>query len=135
MGKLRPDEASWVRSQPAKPFANFVIPRIYTDSVLAGSSDVGDVSWVCPTGQVVTACWPAGTPAHSWQAVAVGKSSFAHKSMLYAGKAMAATAVDFIENPELIDKAKAELAERIDHKPFVSPIPKDVKPVALMIKK
>lgn len=133
-GKLRPDEAAWVREQPFEPVANFVIPRIYKENVLPGSTDVGDVSWVCPTGQVVTSAWPAGTPAHSWQAVSVGKSSMAHKFMLYAAKVIAGTAIDMVEQPEKLEKAKAELDERLGHKPFVSPIPKDVKPAVIGMK-
>ena len=131
VSKLRPDELKWVREQTFEPMANFVVPRIYIENVLPGSTDVGDVSWVCPTGQAVVAAWPAGTPAHSWQAVAVGKNSIAHKGMLYAGKVIAATAIDFIENPQLLEDAKKEHGDRLDHKPFVSPIPKDVVPAAI----
>ncbi len=39
-----------------------------------GSTDVGDVSWVVPTGKVDINCYAAGTALHSWQAVAQGKS-------------------------------------------------------------
>ena len=133
--KLPSDKAAWLRQQDVYPYANFVIPRIYGDGALPGSSDVGDVSWVCPTAQVLAATWPTGVPAHSWQAVAVGKSSAAHKSMLYAGKVIAGTAIDMIENPELIEKAKAEHVSRVGSEPFVSPIPKDVKPQAIGMKK
>ena len=134
VSKLRPDEVKWVREQTFEPMANFVVPRIYMENVLPGSTDVGDVSWVCPTGQVAIAAWPAGTPAHSWQAVAVGKHSIAHKAMLYAGKTIAGTAINFIENPQLLEEAKKEHMTRLDHKPFVSPIPKDVVPAAIGMK-
>ena len=134
MHELRPDEAKWVREQNIEPMANFLVPRIYVESVMPGSTDVGDVSWVCPTGQVVAAAWPAGTPAHSWQAVAMGKNSIAHKALLYAGKAIAATAIDFIENPDMVEEAKKEHQARLDYKPFVSPIPKDVVPAAIGMK-
>jgi len=132
--KLRPDEAEWIREQSIEPVPNFVFPRVYGNYVMAGSSDVGDVSWVCPTGQVMTATWPSGVPAHSWQATAVGKSSFAHKAMIYASKAMAGAAIDMIEDPELIAKAKAEQVKRLGDGPFVSPIPKDVRPAAIGMK-
>ena len=134
VGKLRPEEAAWVREQSAEPVANFIVPRIYMESILAGSTDVGDVSWVCPTGQVITSAWPAGTPAHSWQAVSVGKSSAAHKSMLFAAKTIAGAAIDLMEDPEKLARAKAELSTRLGHKPFVSPIPKDVKPAVIGMK-
>ena len=134
VGKMRPDEAAWIRQQSVEPVANFIVPRIYIENVLAGSTDVGDVSWVCPTGQVVTSAWPSGTPAHSWQAVSVGKSSLAHKSMLFAAKSIAGAAIDLIENPEKLSKAKDEHANRLGYKPFVSPIPKDVKPAVIGMK-
>lgn len=44
-----------------------------------GSTDVGDVSWVTPTAQCWGACYAYGTPFHSWQMVAQGKLSLAHK--------------------------------------------------------
>ncbi|MBO5070307.1 MAG: amidohydrolase [Roseburia sp.] len=125
------EEAKKVREKVTGPVLNFVIPRIHANSVLPGSTDVGDVSWVCPTAQMTAAAWAAGTPAHSWQAVSQGKGSIAHKELLYAGKVLAGTAIDMIEHPEQIAKAKEELAERLDHKPFVSPIPKEVKPKAI----
>lgn len=133
--KVSADKAEWLRQQSVEPYANFVLPRIYGEGALPGSSDVGDVSWVCPTGQITAAAWPSSVPAHSWQAVAVGKSSASHKNVIYAGKVLAATAVDMVENPELIEKAKAEWVSRIGDKPFVSPIPRDIRPAALGMKK
>ena len=133
--KTSAENAEWIRQQNIEPYANFVLPRIYGEGALPGSSDVGDVSWVCPTAQITAAAWPASVPPHSWQAVAVGKSSAAHKNMLYAGKVLAGTAIDMIENPELIEKAKAEHVSRVGSEPFVSPIPKDVKPQAIGMKK
>lgn len=126
--KLDIRDARWVREQPADPMTEFVVPRIRRESVLAGSTDVGDVSWVCPTGQVLTAAWPAGTPAHSWQAVSMGKSTVAHKAMLYAAKAIAATAVELLENPQLMEDAKAEHQIRCGGVKYSSPIPKEVSP-------
>jgi aminobenzoyl-glutamate utilization protein B len=37
---------------------------------VAASTDVGDVSWVVPTGQLTTATYVPGTPGHSWQSTA-----------------------------------------------------------------
>lgn len=49
--------------------------------------------------------------------------------MLHAGKVIAATAVEVLQNPELIEKAKTELKERLKGKSYTSPIPQDVKPL------
>ena len=46
---------------------------------ICGSTDVGDVSWVTPTAQCHTSCYAFGTPPHSWQWVAQGKTPLAHK--------------------------------------------------------
>jgi aminobenzoyl-glutamate utilization protein B len=43
-------------------------------------------------------------------------------------KVMATTAVDALKNPAIIEKAKADYAERTDISPYVSPLPPDVKP-------
>ena len=78
--------------------------------------------------QIGTATMPAGTPMHSWQAVAVGKSPLAHKGMLYASKVIAASAIDALEDPEILRRAKAEFVRRTGGKAYDSPIPAEVKP-------
>ncbi|HZG17906.1 MAG TPA: M20 family metallopeptidase [Candidatus Bathyarchaeia archaeon] len=94
---------------------------------LCGSTDVGDVSWIAPTAQCTTACFAVGSPAHSWQWVTLGATSIAHKGMLHAGKVMAATALEMLEHPELIEQAKAELKERLGGRTYVCPIPEGVR--------
>ena len=93
-----------------------------------GSTDVGDVSWVVPTGQVYTNCYAAGTAMHSWQAVAQGKSAIAHKGMLAAAKVMAMTGAQLLLNPELVEKAKADWKEELDGETYPNPLPKDARP-------
>lgn len=75
------------------------------------STDVGDVSWIIPTAQFRAAVWAVGTSAHSWQAVAQGKSPLAYKGTLLAAKVMAATALELLHNPQIIEAAKAELVQ------------------------
>ena len=93
-----------------------------------GSTDVGDVSWVVPTGQVYTNCYAAGTAMHSWQAVAQGKSAIAHKGMMAAAKVMAMTGAQLLLNPDLVEKAKADWKEELDGETYPSPLPKDSRP-------
>lgn len=94
----------------------------------AGSTDVGDVSWVVPTVQCWVACYPVGTVAHSWQWVSAGKAPAAHKGMLLAARAMAATACELFEQPGTLQLAKAELDRRRGGRPYACPIPYDVHP-------
>lgn len=98
---------------------------------IPGSSDVGDVSWICPVSQCGTSTWPVGTAAHSWQAVACGKSDFAHKGMLYAGQIIAATAIDVCNNPEIIETAWKQLKEKTGNHPYHCPIPTEITPEIL----
>ena len=93
-----------------------------------GSTDVGDVSWVVPTGQVSVVTCAAGTAFHSWQCVAQGKSSIAHKGMIAAAKIMACTGVDLLTKPELLESAKKDWVENLEGETYPNPLPADVKP-------
>lgn len=107
---------------------DFITPELSMEPLLFGSTDVGDVSMTCPVVQLHAATYAAGTPLHSWQAVAQGKEPLMHKGELYAAKVMAGTAVDLFENPELVEEAKNELEERLEGHPFQSLMHKDTKP-------
>lgn len=120
--------AEKLREMAAKPLQDSLYPYTMSDSAMPGSTDVGDASWNAPTAQLTTACYPTGTVAHSWQFVACGKSSIAHKGMLYAGKVIAMTALDLLEQPELIRQAKKEYDERLGDEQYSCPIPADVQP-------
>ncbi|UXT42909.1 amidohydrolase [Agrobacterium tumefaciens] len=94
----------------------------------AGSTDVGDVSWVTPTAQCWTPAWAIGTNPHTWQVVAQGKSPAAHKAMAHAAKALASTGFALMTSPELLANAKREWQEKTEGSKYVCPIPADVMP-------
>ncbi|MGH6762109.1 MAG: M20 family metallopeptidase [Phyllobacterium sp.] len=94
----------------------------------AGSTDVGDVSWVTPTAQCWTPAWAIGTAPHTWQVVAQGKSPAAHKAFAHAAKSLATTGLDLILNPDLLESAKAEWREKTAGQPYCCPIPPEVTP-------
>lgn len=107
-----------------KPLSDTPVPYFKTRQILSGSTDVGDVSWVTPTAQLMSSTMAVGTSFHTWQLVAQGKSSYAHKGMLYTSKILALTAIHMLKNPDLIQKAKAEQEDFN----YTSPIPDSVKP-------
>lgn len=111
-----------------KPLCDFIVPIDAKGAPMMGSTDVGDVSWVVPTVQARGATYAIGTPGHSWQLTAQGKSGIAHKGLLHVAKIMASTAVDALANPEIIAQAKADYATRTATNPYVCPLPTDVKP-------
>jgi aminobenzoyl-glutamate utilization protein B len=110
------------------PLCDFIVPYGTKGAPMMGSTDVGDVSWVVPTVQVRVATHAIGTPGHSWQITAQGKSGQAKKGMVHAAKAMAALAVDALEDASLVARAKADHKARTDETPYECPLPPDVNP-------
>lgn len=115
------------RRLAGKDLADVISPYTPASNVFPGSTDVGDVSWIVPTAQCMTACEVLGTTLHTWQIVATGTTSIAHKGMMHAGKVMAATALQLLHNPELVEQAKAELVKRKNGEEYMCPLPKEVK--------
>ena len=110
------------------PLCDFVAPLDSSTNGGIGSTDVGDVSWVVPTVQARVATCAVGTPFHTWQTVAQGKSAAAHKGMIHAAKIMASTASTLIKNPQKIHEAKKKFDEQISKNPYICPIPEGVMP-------
>ena len=111
-----------------QPVADFIVPLGLRGEPMLGSTDVGDVSWKVPLVQADGATMAIGTPFHSWQMTAQGKSALAKKGMVHVAKVMAGTAIDALSNPAIIAEAKADLAERTRDNPYISPLPDDVHP-------
>ncbi|RLI01586.1 amidohydrolase [Candidatus Bathyarchaeota archaeon] len=93
-----------------------------------GSTDVAEVSWQTPTVEFGTATWVLGTPGHSWQVVAQSGVGLGHKSLIFAAKTMAATAIDLMMNEDLLKKAKEEHKQRLRGREYTPPIPPEMKP-------
>ncbi|MFQ6054079.1 MAG: amidohydrolase, partial [Candidatus Bathyarchaeia archaeon] len=103
--------------------------------VMAGSTDVSDVSWVTPTMEFNTTCCVLGTPGHSWQYTAQTGMSIGHKSLIFASKVIAASAWDLLTKPELLRRAREEWRERLAGRAYKPPIPADLKPPLHQLKK
>lgn len=110
------------------PLADFVVPIGTAPRSAQGSTDVGDVSWAVPTVQAWVATCAIGTPFHSWQLTAQGKSPAAHRGMIHAAKIMAATGRDLFADPTLLAAARADHARRIAAERYVCPMPDEVAP-------
>ena len=107
---------------------DWVVPLRPGGEKMIGSTDVSDVTWAVPTTEVLVATQAIGTPGHSWQLTAQGKSAAAHKGMTHAAKAMALLAQRLIEDGALLAEAKAEHASRLARTPYQSPLPADLAP-------
>lgn len=84
-----------------------------------GSGDTGDVSWKTPVAIFNATAFFRGTPGHSWQLAAQGKSDMAHGCAVYAAKVLAASVADLLEAPTLIENARLEWKERTKGKIYV----------------
>ena len=127
-GSENADYAARVKTLlPGTAMNDVLLPLFTGEAFCPGSTDVGDVSWQCPTAQLHVASWPNGCPGHSWQNVSCGKTSIGHKAAITAGKVLCAAAIDLLKQPELIAAAKTEFAGRTAEG-YTCPIPPEAVP-------
>ncbi|HEY3443309.1 MAG TPA: amidohydrolase [Paludibaculum sp.] len=100
-------------------------PRTTLSSV---STDVGDVSWVTPTGHMLAATFPPGVPLHSWQSTACAGTTIGRKGMMVAAKTLALSAVELFQNPELVKQARATFDTKMAGQKYRSLIPEGKRP-------
>ncbi len=112
-------------------------PKILNDILLdapasplepRGSTDVGDVSWCCPTAQFTMACNALGTPGHSWQFVAQAGANVGREGMIAAAKVLAQAGYRLLQAPNLRRRVGEEFACRTEGRLYRSAMPKDQKP-------
>lgn len=116
------------KADPAHPIHAELLPYTGQIEYECGSTDVGDVSWLCPTVQAKTVTWAFGTPGHSWQTVTQGVMPLAHKMTLYAAKSLAALGAELMGNAGLLAQAKQEHRRLVGPEGYVCPIPQGVRP-------
>lgn len=87
-----------------------------------GSTDVANVSWVCPTVDLDVANWPLEVPAHSWASTAASGSGGGHRAMLVAAKVLACSGVDVLADPALATAMRAEFEQKTAGRGYVSPV-------------
>lgn len=114
--------------EPDLPLFDRVAPLDRRGEGGDGSTDVGDVSWAVPLVQARVATCAFGTPFHTWQTTAQGRTPAAHKGMVHAAKVMAATAAALVREPALLAAAKEDHARRVAARPYASPLPEDARP-------
>jgi aminobenzoyl-glutamate utilization protein B len=93
-----------------------------------GSTDVGEVSLITPTA---TLNFPGNVPGaigHHWSSVTSFYGSTAWKGLNAGAKVMAATALDLLTKPKLLNEIKDEFAEYSKEHPYKSFLPEGTKP-------
>jgi aminobenzoyl-glutamate utilization protein B len=105
-----------------------ITPLLGESQQRAPSNDCGDVSWKVPMGRV---SFPANIPNvhfHHWAAGAALATSIAHKGSVAGAKALAATVVDLLSDPALVQRAKDTFAVEIGDVTYRPLISADQKP-------
>lgn len=108
----------------------FIMPEYHSAGFVAGSTDVGDVSWQTPAAQVHCVTFPFGAAGHSWQNVSSGGTSLGHKGLINAAKIIACAAIELMNDPDTLQKARDEFARRTKSG-YICPIEPDAVPTAI----
>jgi amidohydrolase len=92
--------------------ANFDLVELQTapskPSPGLASSDIGNVSYVAPTGAGSFPITTEVIPWHSQVSAAASNTDYAYQAMLKTAKGLALTALDFLADPELVVAAREE---------------------------
>lgn len=121
-------------TKPEKGFNDKIKPLPDTPGeVKGGSTDVAEVSWIVPTAGFAVTTAAEDVPWHSWAATACHGTRAGRKGAVVAAKVIAATGLDVLTRPALVQEAKAFFLKATDGKPYQSPIPADQKPPLSMV--
>ncbi len=93
------------------------------------STDVGDVSYCCPTVQLYIAAYPIATPFHSWQMTALSESTIAHKAALHAATVLAGCVLHIAEHPKALEAAAEQYKQQVPQG-YICPCPESYDPFA-----
>jgi aminobenzoyl-glutamate utilization protein B len=94
----------------------------------ASSNDAGEVTWIVPTGRVTFPANIPNIPNHHWAAGVAPATSIAHKGAVAGAKVLAASVVDFLMNPQLVEDAKITFKKETAGFEYKSFLPPDQKP-------
>jgi aminobenzoyl-glutamate utilization protein B len=92
------------------------------------SSDVGEVTLLAPTA---TVNFPTGVPGsigHHWSTVTSGYGTAAWKGLNAGAKVIAATALDLLTEPRLLNEIRKEFLEYSRNHPYKSFLPDGARP-------
>jgi aminobenzoyl-glutamate utilization protein B len=104
--------------------ATDVLP-ILGEITAGGSTDVGDISWVVPTGLFGWPTLPQGISLHTWPVTACGGMSIGDKASVDTARILAGAGHDLMTDPALRAAAAADLDRRRAGRAYVSPLPPD----------
>ncbi|MBU1186930.1 MAG: amidohydrolase [Acidobacteria bacterium] len=93
-----------------------------------GSSDVAEVSRVCPTATIAFPGQVPGSIGHHWSSVATNYGNTAWLGLNAGAKAMAASAVDLLMSPKKVQEIRDEFNTFLEKNPYEPFLPEDARP-------
>lgn len=105
-------------SSELQPFSGGVTPV----------TDATEYSWNAPYTSAFVCAAPNNKWWHNWTITACMGTSIAGKAMVTAAKLLGSTAVDLVENPDVLEQAQKEFQERMNGAIYHSLLPDDLKP-------
>jgi len=123
MGTMSPGSGS-----QAPVFRPGLLPLEFSDDPVPISDDTAEASWIVPRAGFLVACFPSGLPSHSWQWTAAGKTSFAHKGMLRAARALVKSALGLLADPRALPPIREEFENDPRRRGYRSPLPEGLGP-------
>jgi aminobenzoyl-glutamate utilization protein B len=94
----------------------------------SSSNDIGDITWVVPTGTIRFPAVVPGIQAHHWSAGITPTMSIGHKGAVVGAKAIAASVLDLLTSPELLGAAKKQFEQDTKETKYFSLLPEGAKP-------
>ena len=103
------------------------LPLDYEDQTLQtrnifGSTDYGDVEYICPGFQVNECTAASLSSGHSWMMTASSGHSIGMKGMLRAAKIMALGTYKLMKDPARLEAAKEEFRNSLNGEVYECPI-------------
>src|SRR5262249_39984240 len=92
------------------------------------SNDNGDVSWVVPAGLLNFPSSVPGIEYHEWRAGVTAVGWISHRGQGAGAKVLAASIIDLMTSPELLQKARAEFEVESKKTPYFSLLPPEANP-------
>ena len=94
----------------------------------ASSNDIGDITWVVPTGTLRFPSVVPGIQPHHWSAGITPAMSIGHKGAVTGAKVLAASILDLLTSPELRAAAKKQFDEDTRDSGYFSMLPEGARP-------
>ena len=92
------------------------------------SNDLGNVSWLVPFSMCMITCRAPETPEHHVSATEQYRMGLGEKGMLYAAKILAATTLDYMTKPELLEEIRKEWGAKTEGFVYDPIVPAGQKP-------